>query len=174
MQAFIESNFAWLWIVTNKQKKSIRWRTLFCNGKLPTGLEPVIYWLRINRSTNWATEALWTVLYYDTRGRGFCQEKNESSWIRLLFTHHVTKALRCNGFVAGQNSAGSFYALSYYTLLWKTCFKCPPRESHSPSGFAAILVSVNFNSEPYLSLKYSSGSKVRASAGVRWYTGGSK
>ena len=79
MQAFIESNFAWLWIVTNKQKKSIRWRTLFCTGKLPTGLEPVIYWLRINRSTNWATEALWTVLYYDTRGRGFCQEKNESS-----------------------------------------------------------------------------------------------
>ena len=61
------------------QKKSIRWRTLFCTGKLPTGLEPVIYWLRINRSTNWATEALWTVLYYDTRGGGFCQEKNESS-----------------------------------------------------------------------------------------------
>ena len=56
----------------------------------------------------------------------------------------------------------------------QTCFKCPAREIHSPSGFAAILVSVNFNSEPYLSLKYSSGSKVRASAGVRWYTGGSK
>ena len=81
------------------QKKSIRWRTLFCTGKLPTGLEPVIYWLRINRSTNWATEAFWTVLYYDTRGGVFCQEKNESSRIRLLFTHHVTKALRCNGFV---------------------------------------------------------------------------
>ena len=28
-----------------------------------------------------------------------------------------TKALRCNGFVAGPNSAGSFYVLSYHTLL---------------------------------------------------------
>ena len=37
--------------------------------------------------------------------------------IFLQFTRHVTKALRCNGFVAGPNSAGSFYALSYYTLL---------------------------------------------------------
>ena len=37
------------------------------------------------------------------------------------------------------NSAGSFYVLSYYTLLWKTCFKCPAREIHLPSGFAAIL-----------------------------------
>ena len=82
------------------QKKSIRWRTLFCTGKLPTGLEPVIYWLRINRSTNWATEALWTVLYYDTRGGGFCQEKNESSRV-MLQKPYVTKALRCNGFVAG-------------------------------------------------------------------------
>ena len=103
-----------------------------------------------------------TILWYQ-RQRVLSREK----W---KFTRYVTKALRCNGFVAGQNSAGSFYALSYYTLLWKTCFKCPPRESHSPSGFATILVSVNF----YLSLKYSSGSKVRASAGVRWYTGGSK
>ena len=30
---------------------------------------------------------------------------------------HITKALRCNGFVAGPNSAGSFYVLSYHTLL---------------------------------------------------------
>ena len=52
---------------------------------------------------------------------------------------HATKALRCNGFVDGPNSAGSCYTLSYYTLLWKTCFKCPSREIHSPSGFAAIL-----------------------------------
>ena len=29
---------------------------------------------------------------------------------------HVTKALRCNGFVDGPNSAGSFYVLSYYTF----------------------------------------------------------
>ena len=29
----------------------------------------------------------------------------------------VTNALRCNGFVAGPNSAGSFYVLSYHTLL---------------------------------------------------------
>ena len=48
----------------------------------------------------------------------------------------IIKALRCNGFVDGPNSAGSFYALSYYTLLWKTCFKCPPREIHSPKGYA--------------------------------------
>ena len=27
------------------------------------------------------------------------------------------EALRCNGFVAGPNSAGSFYVLYYYTLL---------------------------------------------------------
>ena len=27
------------------------------------------------------------------------------------------EALRCNGLVAGPNSAGSFYVLSYYTLL---------------------------------------------------------
>ena len=49
---------------------------------------------------------------------------------------HATKALRCNGFVDGPNSAGSFYVIFYYTLLWKTCFKCPSREIHSPSGFA--------------------------------------
>ena len=30
---------------------------------------------------------------------------------------YFTKALRCNGFVDGPNSAGSFYVLSYYTLL---------------------------------------------------------
>ena len=30
---------------------------------------------------------------------------------------YVTKALRCNGFVDGPNSAGSFYVISYYTLL---------------------------------------------------------
>ena len=35
----------------------------------------------------------------------------------LQFTRHVTKALRCNGFVDGPNSAGSFYVLSYLTLL---------------------------------------------------------
>ena len=57
----------------------------------------------------------------------------------LQFMRYAMKALRCNGFVAGPNSAGSFYVLSYYTLLWKTCFKCPSREIHSPSGFAAIL-----------------------------------
>ena len=165
-----------------------------------------------------------TILWYQ-RQRVLSREK----W---KFTRYVTKALRCNDFVAGpvslqltghpfakphvpcvvasqlcfvherastsscwsvkflckheicpdlawrvncnSNSAGSFYVPSYYTLLWKTYFKCLAREIHSPSGLAAILVSVNFNSEPYLSLKYSSGSKVRASAGVRWYTGGSK
>ena len=53
---------------------------------------------------------------------------------KLQFMRHATKALRWNGFVDGPNSAGSFYALSYYTLLWKTCFKCPSREIHSPSG----------------------------------------
>ena len=37
--------------------------------------------------------------------------------ILLQFTHHVTNALRCNGFVAGPNSAGSFYVLYYHTLL---------------------------------------------------------
>ena len=36
---------------------------------------------------------------------------------KLQFMRHATKALRCNGFVDGPNSAGSFYALSYYTLL---------------------------------------------------------
>ena len=30
---------------------------------------------------------------------------------------YVTKALRCNGFVAEPNSAGSCFVLSYYTLL---------------------------------------------------------
>ena len=35
----------------------------------------------------------------------------------LQFTRHVTKALRCNGFVVGPNSAGSCYVLSYHTLL---------------------------------------------------------
>ena len=30
---------------------------------------------------------------------------------------HVTEALRCNGFGDGPNSAGSFYVLSYLTLL---------------------------------------------------------
>ena len=35
----------------------------------------------------------------------------------LQFMRHVTNALRCNGFVAGPNSAGSFYVLFYYTLL---------------------------------------------------------
>ena len=35
----------------------------------------------------------------------------------IQFTRYVTKALRCNGFVAGPNSAGSFYILSYYTSL---------------------------------------------------------
>ena len=35
----------------------------------------------------------------------------------LQFTRHATKALRRNGFVGGPNSAGSFYVLSYYTLL---------------------------------------------------------
>ena len=59
---------------------------------------------------------------------------------------HATKAIRCNGFVAGPNSAGSFYVLSYYTLLRKTCFKCPAREIHSPSGYTAnIILSLNCN-----------------------------
>lgn len=35
----------------------------------------------------------------------------------LQFMCHATKALRCNGFVDGPNSAGSFYVLYYYTLL---------------------------------------------------------
>ena len=35
----------------------------------------------------------------------------------LQFMRHATKALRCNGFVDGPNSAGSFYVLSYHTLL---------------------------------------------------------
>ena len=30
---------------------------------------------------------------------------------------NYNEALRCNGFVAGPNSAGSFYVLSYYSLL---------------------------------------------------------
>ena len=72
-----------------------------------------------------------TILWYQ-RWRVLSREK----W---KFTCYVTKALRCNGFVAGPNSAGSFYVLFYYTLLWKTCSKCPAREIHSPSGFAAIL-----------------------------------
>ena len=43
------------------------------------------------------------------------------------------------------NSAGSFYVLSYHTLLWKTCFKCPSREIHSPSGLAVnIGLSANY------------------------------
>ena len=42
-----------------------------------------------------------------------------------------------------------FTFFSYQTLLWKTCFKCPPRESHSPSGFAInIVLSVNCNCLP--------------------------
>ena len=56
----------------------------------------------------------------------------------LPFTVYIINALRCNGFVAGPNSAGSFYILSYHTLLWKTCFKCPAREIHSPSGMLQI------------------------------------
>ena len=28
----------------------------------------------------------------------------------------------------------------FVLLLWKTCFKCPSREIHSPSGFATIFV----------------------------------
>ena len=35
----------------------------------------------------------------------------------LQFTRHATKALRCNGFVVGPNSAGSCYVPSYHTLL---------------------------------------------------------
>ena len=35
----------------------------------------------------------------------------------LQFMRYAMKALRCNGFVAGPNSAGSFYVFSYYTLL---------------------------------------------------------
>ena len=130
-----------------------------------------------------------TILWYQ-RQRVLSREK----W---KFTRYVTKALRCNGFVAGpvslqltghpfakphvpcvvalqlcfaherastsscwsvkflckheicpdlawrvncnSNSAGSFYVPSYYTLLWKTYFKCLAREIHSPSGLAAIL-----------------------------------
>ena len=65
---------------------------------------------------------------------------------------HATKALRCNGFVAGPNSAGSFYVLSYHTLLLKTCSKCPAREIHSPSCFTVnIGLSMNCNTKSYLS-----------------------
>ena len=73
----------------------------------------------------------------DARNVRFCE------WMGVQWTvtsnmqpGSLTKALRCNGFVDGPNSAGSFYVLSYLTLLWKTCFKCPSREIHSPSGFA--------------------------------------
>ena len=62
----------------------------------------------------------------------------------LQFTGDITKALRCNSFVDGPNSAGSCYILYYHTLLWKTCSKCPSRESHSPSGYVVnIGLSVN-------------------------------
>ena len=59
-----------------------------------------------------------------------------SCWsVKFLCKHEICPDLawrvNCNS-----NSAGSFYVLSYYTLLWKTCFKCPPREIHSPSGLA--------------------------------------
>ena len=37
--------------------------------------------------------------------------------ILLQFTRHATNALQCDGFVAGPNSAGSFYVLYYHTLL---------------------------------------------------------
>ena len=45
-----------------------------------------------------------------TRRRAVCQ-------LMLQFMRHAAKALRCNGFVDGPNSAGSFYVISYYTLL---------------------------------------------------------
>ena len=34
----------------------------------------------------------------------------------FVTVYYVTNALRCNGFVAGPNSAGSFYVSFYYTL----------------------------------------------------------
>ena len=38
-----------------------------------------------------------------------------------------------------QTPQAPFMFFLNYTLLWKTCSKCPAREIHSPSGFAAIL-----------------------------------
>ena len=62
-----------------------------------------------------------------------------SCWsVKFLCKHEICTDLawrvNCNS-----NSAGSFYVISYYTLLWKTCSKCPAREIHSPSSIAAIL-----------------------------------
>ena len=78
--------------------------------------------------------------YKDSHRKSMAMDSYEKfKKFQVQFMCHATKALRCNGFVAGPNSAGSFYVLSYHTLLWKTCFKCPSREIHSPSGFDAIL-----------------------------------
>ena len=62
-----------------------------------------------------------------------------SCWsVKFLCKHEICPDLawrvNCNS-----NSAGSFYVFFYYTLLRKTCFKCPSREIHSPSGLTAIL-----------------------------------
>ena len=82
------------------------------------------------------------------------------------FTDHVTNALRCNDFVAGPNSAGSFYILSYYTLLWKTWSKCPAREIHSPSGMLQIL-DISWTSTKYRPICVLPNSKSSP-----WYTFG--
>ena len=49
---------------------------------------------------------------------------------------YVTEALGAMVSSTDQIQQAPFMSFFYYTLLWKTCFKCPSREIHSPSGFA--------------------------------------
>ena len=90
-------------------------------------------------------------------------EQNKKEGMRLTNTEND---LFSSGFVLPEHRGGDGW-----TILHGDALDIIPH--FQPGAFDAVITD-----PPYaggdLSLKYSSGSKVRASAGVRWYTGGSK
>ena len=87
-------------------------------GEATTYAEIRAKWLRLDRSQKMEQDSFRTachnsvITHFNMMARYLkTQGKSYSS------RNQITKALRSNGFVAGPNSAGSCYTLSYYKLL---------------------------------------------------------